>query len=88
MRAAIAWQATTVAATGIIVGLLRSSYGIGHFIWNVFATELGVVSDPVAPFWPRGLLVVAATVLLANLVALLPGRLAAGTQPALLLRAE
>ena len=86
VRAAIAWQATTVAATGIIVGL-PLGFGIGRFIWNVFATELGVVSDPVAPFWP-GLLVVPTTLLLANLVALLPGRLAAGTRPALLLRAE
>ena len=35
-----------------------------------------------------GLLVIPATLLLANLVALLPGRIAAGTQPAAVLRAE
>ena len=41
----------------------------------------------VAPVWP-GLLVIPATLLLANLVALVPGRIAAGTRPAVVLRAE
>jgi hypothetical protein len=86
VRATLAWQATTVAAIGLLAGL-PLGVGIGRFAWNVFAEELGVVPEPVAPVWP-GLLVIPATLLLANLVALLPGRIAAGTRPAAVLRAE
>jgi ABC-type lipoprotein release transport system permease subunit len=86
VRATIAWQATTVAATGLLVGLPLGVL-LGRFAWNLFATELGVVSEPVAPPL-SAFLVIPATLLLANLVALLPGRIAAGTRPALVLRAE
>ena len=86
LRATVAWQASTVAAIGLLVGL-PLGVGIGRFAWNLFAEELGVVPEPVAPLWP-GLLVIPATLLLANLVALLPGRIAAGTRPAAVLRAE
>jgi ABC-type lipoprotein release transport system permease subunit len=86
VQATVAWQASTVAAIGLLVGL-PLGVGIGRFVWNLFAQELGVLSEPVAPVWP-GLLVIPATLLLANLVALLPGRIAAGTPPATVLRAE
>lgn len=86
LRATVAWQASTVAAVGLLAGL-PLGVGIGRFAWNLFAEELGVVPEPVAPVWP-GLLVIPATLLLANLVALLPGRIAAGTRPAVVLRAE
>jgi ABC-type lipoprotein release transport system permease subunit len=86
VRATIAWQATTVAAIGVLVGLPLGVL-LGRFAWNLFATELGVVSEPVAPA-VSAVLVIPATLLLANLVALLPGRIAAGTRPALVLRAE
>lgn len=86
LRATVAWQASTVAAIGLLVGL-PLGLGIGRFAWNLFAEELGVLPEPVAPVWP-GLIVIPATLLLANLVALLPGRIAAGTQPAVVLRAE
>ena len=86
VRMTVAWQATTVAAIGLLLGL-PLGVGIGRFAWNLFAEELGVVPEPVAPFFP-GLLVIPATLLLANIVALLPGRIAAGTRPAVVLRAE
>jgi ABC-type lipoprotein release transport system permease subunit len=86
VRATVAWQATTVAAVGLLVGLPLGVL-LGRFAWNLFATELGVVSEPVAPP-PSAFLVIPATLLVANLVALLPGRIAAGTRPALVLRAE
>ena len=86
VRRTVAWQASTVAAIGLLVGL-PLGVGIGRFAWNLFAQELGVLSEPVAPVWP-GLLVIPGTLLLANLVALLPGRIAAGTPPAAVLRAE
>ena len=86
LQATVAWQATTVAAIGLLVGLPLGT-AIGRFAWNLFAAELGVVPEPVAPIWP-GVLIIPATLLLANLVGLLPGRIAAGTRPALVLRAE
>jgi ABC-type lipoprotein release transport system permease subunit len=86
VRATVAWQATTVAAVGLLVGLPLGVL-LGRFAWNLFATELGVVSEPVAPA-VSAFLVIPAALLLANLVALLPGRIAAGTRPALVLRAE
>jgi ABC-type lipoprotein release transport system permease subunit len=86
LRATVAWQASTIGAIGLLVGL-PLGIAVGRFAWNVFAADLGVVPEPVAPVWP-GLLVVPATLLLANLVALLPGRIAADTRPALVLRAE
>jgi ABC-type lipoprotein release transport system permease subunit len=86
VRATVAWQATTVAAIGLLVGLPLGVL-LGRFAWNLFATELGVVSEPVAP-GVSAFLVTPATLLLANLVALLPGRIAARTRPALVLRAE
>ena len=84
--ATVAWQATTVAAVGLLVGL-PLGIGFGRLAWNLLATELGVVSEPVAPV-QSGLLVIPATLLLANLVALLPGRIAAATPPAAVLRTE
>jgi hypothetical protein len=86
VRATVAWQATTVAASGVLVGL-PLGVGLGRFGWNLFAAELGVVPEPVALTW-SALLVIPASLLLANLVALLPGRIAARTRPALVLRAE
>jgi hypothetical protein len=86
VRAAVAWRATTVASIGLLAGL-PLGVGIGRFAWNLFAAELGVVPEPVAPVWPV-VLVAAGTIVLANLVALLPGRIAAGTRPGLVLRAE
>jgi hypothetical protein len=86
VRATVAWQATTVAAIGLLVGLPLGA-ATGRFAWNLFAAELGVAPEPVVPLW-SGLLVIPAALLLANLVALLPGRIAAGTRPALVLRAE
>jgi putative ABC transport system permease protein len=86
LQATVAWQASTVTAIGLLAGL-PLGVGIGRFAWNLFAEELGVIPEPVAPVWP-GLVVIPAALLLANLVALLPGRIAAGTRPALILRAE
>ena len=86
MRATVAWQASTVAAIGLLVGL-PLGVGLGRFGWNLFAAELGVVPEPVAPAW-SALLVIPAALLLANLVALVPAAIAARMRPAMVLRAE
>ena len=86
VAAAVAWQATTVAAVGLLIGL-PLGLGIGRFAWNVFAEDLGVVPAPITPIGLTAL-VLPATILLANLIAALPAQTAARTQPALVLRAE
>jgi FtsX-like permease family len=84
--ATVAWQATIIAAAGLLVG---APLGIaaGRFIWNLYAEDLGVVPAPVVPV-AAILLIVPAALLLANLIAAIPGRMASRTQPALALRAE
>jgi hypothetical protein len=84
--ATVAWQATTFAALGLVLGL-PLGVSLGRWAWTLFAEQIGVVSEPVTPL-PLILLVVPAAVLLANVVALLPARHAARTSPALVLRAE
>jgi hypothetical protein len=84
--ATVAWQATTVAAVGLLVGV-PLGVAVGRFGWNVFAENLGVVPEAVTPIGLT-LLVVPASIVLANLIAVLPGWTAARTQPALVLRAE
>jgi ABC-type antimicrobial peptide transport system permease subunit len=84
--AAVASQATTIAAIGLLVGL-PFGVAVGRFAWNVFAEDLGVVPEAVTPVELTAL-VVPAAMLLANLIAALPARSAAHTRPALVLRAE
>jgi hypothetical protein len=83
---AVAWHATTVAVIGIVVGL-PLGIAIGRFGWNVFARDLGVVPEVVTPVALTAAIVPAA-ILLANLIAVLPGWTAARTRPAIVLRAE
>jgi ABC-type lipoprotein release transport system permease subunit len=59
----------------------------GRWLWLAFARELSAVPDPVIPVGSIALAAVAALVL-ANLVAALPGRQAARTPAAEALRAE
>jgi FtsX-like permease family len=86
LRAAVAWQSTTFAAIGLLVGLPLGN-AVGRWAWNLFAEQLGVVPEPVTPV-PLLLLIVPVAIVLANLVALVPARIAARTRPALVLRAE
>jgi hypothetical protein len=75
-----------VAAAGLVIGL-PLGIAAGRLLWLGFARELAAVPDPVVP---AGSLAVAAvaTLVLANLVAALPGRFAARTPAAIVLRAE
>jgi putative ABC transport system permease protein len=86
LRAAVAWQATTFAAIGLLIGLPLGD-ALGRWAWNLFADKLGVVPEPVTPL-PLLLLVVPGAIILANLVAIVPARIAARTRPGLVLRAE
>jgi predicted lysophospholipase L1 biosynthesis ABC-type transport system permease subunit len=86
LRGTVAWQATTLLAIALLIGLPTGIAG-GRWGWRVFAGQLGVLPDPVVPL-AAILLAVPGALVLANLVAALPGRAAARTQPATVLRSE
>jgi FtsX-like permease family len=86
LAAAVAWQSTIAVALGAIAGV-PLGIALGRFLWDLFARQISVVPEPAVP----GLAVVlitAGALVLANIVAAVPGRMAARTPPALLLRAE
>jgi predicted lysophospholipase L1 biosynthesis ABC-type transport system permease subunit len=86
IRATVAWQASTVAAVGLVVGVPLGLL-VGTYVWRQVAEELGVASDPK---WPvAGIVVLAVGAFLAvNLIAAFPARRAARTRPAVVLRSE
>ncbi len=86
LAAAVAWQATVDAALGAVVGVPLGVVG-GRALWTVFARSINAVPDATVPV--VAVVVVAACALaFANVVAALPGRLAARTSVAAALRAE
>ena len=86
LAATIAWQSTVIAAGGVIVGV-PVGVAAGRWLWILFARSLSAVPDPVIPAASVAVAALSALVL-ANLVAALPGRAAARTPAALMLRAE
>jgi len=82
----VAWQATTMVAIALLVGM-PVGVALGRWAWTMLAGQLGVVSEPVTPI-PPVLLVIPATLLVANLAAAVPGWLAGRIHPAVALRAE
>jgi hypothetical protein len=86
LLATIAWQASVAAAIGLVVGV-PVGIGVGRQLWILFARDIHVVPQPTVPWAQIALLAVGALVL-ANAAALLPGRSAARTRTALLLRAD
>jgi hypothetical protein len=83
---AVAWQATTAALVGIVVGIPLGLV-IGRWLWDLFAQQINAVPYPTVSV-PSVALVALGTLLLANLVATIPARNAARTPTALMLRAE
>lgn len=86
VRGAIAWQVSTIAVLAIVVGI-PAGIVLGRWGWRLIALQFGVVPVSVAPLAVLAL-VLPAGLVLGNLIAALPGRSAARTQPALVLRAE
>jgi hypothetical protein len=86
LSAAVAWQATVDAMVGIVVGI---PFGIimGRELWTLFARNINAVPDPTVPVLSV-ILVGVGTLIFTNLVAVLPGRSAARTSTAFVLRAE
>jgi ABC-type lipoprotein release transport system permease subunit len=86
IRGAVAWQATTIMAIALLIGL-PIGIAAGRWGWLVFAVQLGVLPEPVVPLVAI-LLAVPGALVLANLVAAFPGWAAARTHPAIILRSE
>jgi hypothetical protein len=86
VSATVAWQATTFAAIALIVGI-PLGVAAGRWVWTLFADQLGVPPEPTVNV-PVVLLAIPATLLIANLVAAVPGRIASRMQPAAALRTE
>ncbi|MGH9020240.1 MAG: FtsX-like permease family protein [Acidimicrobiales bacterium] len=86
LSSAVAWQSGAAVALGAIVGVPLGVV-LGRALWDLFAREIHAVPAPVVPVLVISLIVVAA-IALAVVVALIPGRMAATTPTALVLREE
>jgi hypothetical protein len=82
----VAWQATVVAACGLLIGVPLGIIA-GRQLWVLFAHRIDVPPIPSVPAASIAL-VALATLVFAIVVSLLPGRSAARTPAALVLRAE
>jgi hypothetical protein len=86
LAAVVAWQSTVAIVIGTVAGV-PLGIALGRQLWVRFAQEVHAVPAPHVPAWSVVLVVVGALVL-ANIVAALPGRIAAATPAALVLRAD
>jgi ABC-type lipoprotein release transport system permease subunit len=86
LAATVAWQASIVGVVGILFGV-PLGIALGRWLWILFAREVYAVPDATVPV-PSIALVAVGVLILVNAVAALPGRSAARTETALVLRAE
>jgi ABC-type lipoprotein release transport system permease subunit len=86
LAAAVAWQASVAAMIGAAVGV-PVGIALGRWLWILFAREIYAIPEPSVPVL-EVVVIVLGTLVLANLVAAIPGRIAARTPTALVLRAE
>jgi ABC-type antimicrobial peptide transport system permease subunit len=86
LLSAVAWQASVAGVIGAIFGIPLGIV-IGRWLWTLFANNIYAVPRPTVPV--LSLVIVAISALaLANVVAALPGRTAAKTSSAQVLRGE
>jgi len=86
LAATVAWQSSIVVFLGIVVGV-PVGIVVGRLLWNLFAHAIDAVPQTTVPAVTIFLITVGALAL-ANVVAALPGRIAANTSTAILLRVE
>jgi hypothetical protein len=86
LAACVAWQTTVAATIGVIAGI-PLGIALGRWLWILFAHQIYAVPRPTVPALPLVCIGLGALVL-ANAAAALPGRYAARTPAALVLRTE
>ena len=77
LRRTIAWQANTIAALALVLGLPLGLI-IGRWLWIAFTDQLGVETITATP-WIAGVVLVLAVLIAVQLIAALPARSAART---------
>jgi len=82
----VAWQATITIGIALLIGL-PVGVAIGRVLWTRFANSVGVLPAPTVPFLTLSL-VAAGVLVLANLIAALPGRADSRIKAAVVLRSE
>jgi hypothetical protein len=83
---AVAWQSTITTLVGLLIGIPLGVL-LGRWLWILFARLIYAVPEPTVPWVPIALVTLGALVV-ANVVAAIPGRVAARTPTAILLRSE
>jgi hypothetical protein len=73
----VSWQSTGIVLIGVLVGIPLGIAG-GRWLWTRFAHGLDVVADPRVPV-PILTVLAVSLLVVANLVAIVPGRLASRT---------
>ena len=86
LAASVAWQSSVAAVVGVVLGV-PIGIALGRWLWTLFAQGIAAVPHPTVPVASVAIVAVGAVVF-ANLVALVPGRLAARTRTTVLLRSE
>jgi hypothetical protein len=86
LAAAVAWQSSIAVGIGTVVGLPLGAV-LGRIVWDLFAHQINVVPAPSVPVLSV-VFIALGTLVVANVIAALPGRIAARTPTALLLRSE
>jgi hypothetical protein len=82
----VAWQSSAVIVAGIVAGI-PAGVALGRWLWILFAEQIYAVPSATVPVLSLCYVALGALVL-ANLVAAFPGRSAARTPAAIVLRAE
>jgi ABC-type lipoprotein release transport system permease subunit len=81
----LTWQATATALVGIVIGV-PVGIAAGRQLWIIFARSIDAVPEPSVPL--SIIFVAVGALVLANLVAAIPGRVAASTPAAIILRGD
>ena len=84
--ASVAWQSSVSVAFGVAIGM-PSGIALGRWLWTLFADGISAVPDPTVPALSMVLIALGA-LCFANVVAAVPGRIAARTPTALVLHSE
>jgi hypothetical protein len=86
LASAVSWQASVAALIGIVLGVPVGII-VGRWLWILFARAIYAVPSPSVPVLDIAVIALG-TLILANLAAVIPGRMAARTPTALVLRTE